>query len=64
MAADAEGWVGVGDGDGVVEGRAGCHESGGGKGSGLMEFRDGAIDARGEAEVVRVDDEAGSHGRC
>jgi hypothetical protein len=26
-----------------------------------MEFRDGAIDARGEAEVVRVDDKAGSH---
>ena len=27
-----------------------------------MEFGDGAIDARGEAEVVRVDDETGRHG--
>ncbi len=63
VAADAEGGVGAGDGDGVVEGWAGGHESGGGEGAGLMELGDGAIDARGEAEVVCVDDEAGRHGR-
>jgi len=61
VAADAECGVGVGDGDGVVEGGAGGHEGCGGEGAGLMEFGDGAVDAWGEAEVVRVDDEAGSH---
>ena len=64
MAADAEGWVRVRDGNGVVKGRAGCHKSSGGKGSGTMELCDGTIDARGKAEVVCVDDEAGSHVSC
>ena len=62
MAAYAEGGVGVGDGDGVVEGGAGGHEGGGGEGAGLVELGDGAVDAGGEAEVVRVDDEAGHKG--
>ena len=61
MAADAEGRVGVGDGDGVVECGAGGHEGGGGEDSGLMELGDGTIDAGCEAEVVCVDDEAGGH---
>ena len=61
VAADAEGRVGVGDGDGVVEGRAGGHEGGGGEGAGLVKLGDGAVDAGSEAEVVRVDDESGSH---
>ena len=61
VAAYAEGGIGVGDGDGVVEGWAGGHQGGGGEGAGLMELGDGAVDAGGEAEVVRVDDEAGRH---
>ena len=35
VAAYAECGVGMGDGDGVLEGRAGGHESGGGEGVGL-----------------------------
>src|SRR5882757_11484388 len=61
MAAYAERWIGVGDGDGVVEGGAGCHEGGGGEGLGLVKFCDGAIDAGSEPEVVGVDDESGRH---
>ncbi len=61
MAAYAERGVGVGDGDGVVEGRAGGHESGGGEGAGLVKLGDGAVDAGSEAEVVGVDDESGRH---
>ena len=53
--------MGVGDGDGVVERGAGGHQGGGGEGAGLVKFCDGAIDARSEAEVVRVDDESGRH---
>ena len=47
----------MGDGNGVVEEGSGGHEGGGGERVGAMEFRDGAIDAGGEAEVVGVDDE-------
>ena len=61
MATDAEGGFGEGDGDGVVERRAGGHEGCRGEGAGLMKLGDGAIDAGGEAEVVRVEDEAGRH---
>lgn len=61
VAADGERGVGVGDGDGVVEGVAGGHEGGGGEDAGLVELADGAIDAWSEAEVVGVDDEAGGH---
>ena len=61
VAADAEGGVGVGDGDGVVEGGAVGHEGGGGEGAGGVELGDGAVDAAGEAEVVRVEDEASGH---
>jgi len=62
VEADAEGGMGMGDGDGVVEGVAGGHEGGGGEGTGLVEFADGAVDALSEAEVVCVEDEAGGHG--
>ncbi len=62
VAADTQGGVGVGDGDGVVEGGAGRHEGGGGEDAGLVELADGSVDARSEAEVVRVEDEAGRHG--
>jgi len=61
VAADAEGWGGVGDSDGVVEGWAGGHEGCGGEDACVVELGDGAVDARGEAEVVCVDDEAGGH---
>ena len=47
VAADSEGWMGVGDGDGVVERGAIGHERGGGEAAGGVEFCDGAIDARG-----------------
>ena len=58
MAADSEGGMGVGDGDGVVERGAVGHQRGGGEAPGGMEFCDSAIDARSEAEVVGVEDEA------
>jgi hypothetical protein len=63
VAADAERWVRARDGDGVVKGGASGHQRGGGEDSGGVEFADSAIDARGEAEVVGVEDEAGGHGR-
>lgn len=63
MAANTKGGMSARDGNGVVKGRTGCHQCGGGQGSGAMELRDSAIDARCKAEVVCVDDEAGSHGR-
>ncbi len=45
VAAYAEGGVGAGYGDGVVEGWAGGHEGGGGEDAGLMELGDGSVDA-------------------
>lgn len=59
MAAYAECRVRAGDGDGVFKRRARGHEGCGGEGVGLVKLGDGAVDARGEAEVVCVDDEAG-----
>ena len=61
VTADAESRVGVGDGDRVLEGWSGGHEGGGGEGFGLVKLGDRAVDAGSEAEVVRVDDESGSH---
>src|SRR5205814_7517124 len=61
VAVYPEGWIGVGDGDGVVEGGAGGHEGGGGEGVGVVKLCDGAIDTASKAEVVRVDDESGRH---
>ena len=43
--------------DGVREGRAVCHQSGGGDDAGRAGLKDGAIYALGEAEVVGIDDE-------
>src|SRR5271170_7246423 len=63
VTAYAEGWVGVGDGYGVIERSAGGHERGRGESFGLMELCDGAVDAGSEAEVVRVDDESEWHRR-
>ena len=40
VTADAEGRVGVGENDGVVEGGASGHEGSGGEGAGLVEFED------------------------
>jgi hypothetical protein len=51
----------MGDGDCVLEGSAGGHEGSGGEGLGLVKLRDGTVDAPSEAEVVRVDDQSGSH---
>jgi hypothetical protein len=64
VAAYAEGGVGARDGDGVIKRRAVGHECGRGEGAGLMKLGDGSVDARGEAEVVRVEDETGRHGGC
>jgi hypothetical protein len=61
VTAYAEGGIGVGDGDGVIECSACSHQRGGGEGFGLMELRDGTVDTGSEAEVVRVDDELGRH---
>ena len=61
VATYAECGMGVGDGDGVFECRASCHEGGGGECVGFVKFCDGAIDARGETEVVRINDEPGGH---
>lgn len=63
VAADAEGGKGARDGGSVLECRAGGHEGGGGEDAGAMELRDRTIDAWSQAEVVRVEDEAGGHGR-
>ena len=58
MAADAQGWIGQGELNGII-GR-GClrHEGGAGQHSMAMQFDDCLIDAVGEAEVVGVDDDA------
>ena len=56
VATDAECGIGEGDGDGVVKCGAGGHEGCGGEGASLMELGDGAVDAGGETEVVRVED--------
>ena len=61
MAANTEGWIGAGDGHGIVKGSAGGHQRSGAKCPSLMKLHNGAINARGKAEVVRVDDETGSH---
>ena len=61
MAADTQRGMRAGDGDGVVEGWAVGHQGGGCKCASLMQFENGAIDAARKAEVVCVDDEAGSH---
>ena len=42
MTADPEGWVGVGDGDSIVECGAVRHQRGGGEDTCYMEFADGA----------------------
>lgn len=62
VAAYAECGVAAGDGHGVVEGGAGGHEGSRSEGSGEVKFKDGTVDAGGEAEVVRVEDESGRHG--
>ncbi len=61
MAADVKGGMSVGCLDGVLKGGATGHEGGGGKGAGGVELRDGAVDARGEAEIVCVEEKAGQH---
>lgn len=61
MTADAERWTGEGEGDCVVEGCTAGHESCGANGAGVMQLGDSAIDAAGEAEVIRIDDEANRH---
>jgi hypothetical protein len=61
VAAYAESRIRVRDGDRVIEGVAWGHQCGGGEHSCAVEFADCAVDARREAEVVSVDDEAGRH---
>ena len=61
MTSDAEARIVVGKGDCIFAGGAIRHEGGGGEDASLVELDDGAIDARGEAEVVCVDDETRRH---
>ena len=58
MAADAERGHGQRDFDGVGGCGSACHEGGAREHACLMQLRDGAVYATGQAEVVRVDDEA------
>ena len=57
VAADAQGRGSQRLLDGRAGSGRGCHERGAGEASVGMRFGDGAVDAVGEAEVVRVDDE-------
>ena len=59
VAADPEGRISLSDGGGIVEGGAAGHEGDGGKYPGAVQFLDRAVDARGETEVIRVDDQPG-----
>ncbi len=45
----------------VLKRRASGHQRSRGKHPGTMQLTNGTIDAGGEAKVVRIDDEAGSH---
>ena len=64
VTAYAEGWIGVSDSNCVIEGWASCHQSCGGEGPRLVKLSNGAVDARSQAKVVRVDDQSGSHRVC
>ena len=59
MTAHAESGIRAGGCDGVIKGWPGRHEGCGGESVCLVKLGNGAVDARGEAEVVCVDDEAG-----
>ena len=61
MAAYAEFWSRAGESNGFRERWTICHEGRGREYACTMELQYGAIDAGGQAEVVGVDDEAGSH---
>ena len=61
MASDPKRLVSVCYADGVVECRPCCHQGSGAEHALLMKLLDSAIGARGEAEIIRVDDEAGRH---
>ena len=58
MTANRKLRQGAGKGKGFVQLSASGHHAGGGDDAALVRFGDGAVDARGEAEVVGVDDEA------
>ena len=62
MATDAQPRVSLGNGNGIVKRRPCSHQRSRGQYSGLMQLTNGAIDASSKAKVVRIDDEAGSHG--
>ncbi len=62
VAANAESRIAVCDGHRVREGRAICHEGCGAESAGAVKLFYRTIDADGEAEVVRVDDEPSGHG--
>ena len=59
VAADAEGWRGARNFDGLIGGRGASHERGAGQHARLVKFEDGAVNSRGLAKVVSVDDETG-----
>lgn len=61
MTAYAEGRVRMGDADGVVKSGPAGHQSGGGEGVGLVEFRDGTVNAEGESKVICIKDKARRH---
>ena len=57
MTADRKLRQGAGKGNGFVQLSAHGHHAGGGDNAALVRLGDGAVDARGKAEVVGVDDE-------
>lgn len=61
VAADAESRRGARNFDGLIGGRGASHERGAGEQTRLVKFEDGAVNSRGLAKVVSVDDETG-HG--
>ena len=58
MTADRKPRQGAGKGNGFVQLSAPGHHASGGDNAALMRLGDGAVDARGKAEIVGVDDEA------
>lgn len=61
MAANAEGWSGARNFDGLIRGRGASHERGAGEQTCPVQFEHGAVNSRGLAKVVSVDNETG-HG--
>lgn len=57
VTADAEGWRGTSNFDGLVGGRSASHECRAGEQARLVKFEDGAVNSPGLAKVVSVNNE-------